>query len=74
MLHAWEELPYPSNQDTAAWAFMAQQLQFRPSVLPEHWPTIVEPFLSITYDIGQMYGLSQTPNCYPYLLDLNRTA
>jgi Protein of unknown function (DUF2716) len=71
MPYAWEELLYPSDEDTTAWEFMHQQLHFRPSVHAEHWPGIVEPHPSITYDIGHIYGLSET-QAAALETDLNR--
>jgi hypothetical protein len=56
MLLAWDELPYQADECASAWQYLSADLAFRPSVSSEHWPSIHEPYPSITYAIGHIFN------------------
>jgi hypothetical protein len=55
MKDAWQELDYPSPEDTLAWDFMYDALDFQPSTIK--FPGILEPMNSITYSFSQYFKL-----------------
>ncbi len=57
MKDAWQELDYPSPEDTLAWDFMFYQLSFKPSIHSEDFPGILEPMNSITYNFSEYFKL-----------------
>jgi hypothetical protein len=53
-MDAWRELEDPERR--AVWDRFDRELQFRPSMSPNQWPGIREPYPSVTYGIGHLFG------------------